>query len=1119
MRYLGLLGLILTNVTVYSQDYPVEVVVQSGHTDDIHILDFSADGKFMLTGSKDKTVKLWDLQSGREIRTFQGNIYNIVGANIGPENKDIITAAKRTGGTKVRRFNIFTGAERAGIKEGGLWETVWDISSMAVSRNGVIATAGDNLKINLYKANRKTIGEISSDWNPQTLEFSPNGNHLAAGGQRDFTKIGRDGKYIYTWDVNSQIEEDTILISGDQCWKIIYSSDGRRLASLSSLPDSLQKYNNYISIYDLDRGNSIYEENILAGEIKTFAYSNDGRFIGYPLASNDRIQIAILDILGENKPRIIETVEEEIFSMDFSPNDEYLVVNGKHIQMIRVRDWRIVRTIKSPSRVHQLRMTNKDSVLTNMKHTGGNNYYYELNLSNLDFEGFETPFDLTYQLPDQSKIAVDGNKLWKINGKIDAEKKLLLSTDFKDGISGLVFSSKHNKIAVYGYESNDIALINNRAPYLPITLEAHKKGVRILEFSPEGNYLVSGSADRKIMVWDPESGVLLKELVRHNNAVNSLLFTQGGTHMYSSSKNGDLRLWNMINLTYEKTLYGHSSAVNCLAINHDGSMIASGSGYISGTVVGGKSEIVLWNSKKNKRIRSFSANTGYINQLFFLENSHYLISTGNDPLVMFSNPTTGNQKLNYYPYGENDYIIYADDMYYTSTKSGISNVHFVKGLDIFSFENFDLKYNRPDIVLERLGYSDPTLVTALRKAYKRRIAKLGFDEDMLGDDFHLPKIHIANKSGLPLLTNESSLNLQFQALDTKYIIKHISVKVNGVPYQNPEFYFGNEQKSYLGNISIPLSNGSNYIQISCFNSQGVESFKDVIEIECEAPLPLPDLYVVVLGVTNYKDSRYNLTYPVKDGRDVIEFFGKQKDLYSTIHVDSLFDDQCVIDNLAQIKDKLTKAKIRDQLILFLAGHGVMDENFEFYYGTYNMDFANFAQNGMSYDDIDNFLEGLPMRNKLLLMDACHSGEIDTKEIYELESTFLDGISEKKRGIVTKSQSKKLRNNLLNIYGISNSSVELIEHMFNDMTNASGTVVIAAAAGDSFAFENDDWNNGVFTYSFLEGLKEKSADIDNDGHVDIMEIQNYVIERVYTLTNGEQKPTVRKGNLSAKFILN
>ena len=93
----------------------------------------------------------------------------------------------------------------------------------------------------------------------------------------------------------------------------------------------------------------------------------------------------------------------------------------------------------------------------------------------------------------------------------------------------------------------------------------------------------------------------------------------------------------------------------------------------------------------------------------------------------------------------------------------MSNViGFEQGYKYYPSEQFDLKYNRPDIILDRLGYADSALVSAYHQAYQKRLKKMGFTEEMLEDDFHLPEIEIENFEEMPSLHDQGSINLKLK---------------------------------------------------------------------------------------------------------------------------------------------------------------------------------------------------------------------------------------------------------------------------------------------------------------------------------------------------------------------
>ncbi|HOH84439.1 MAG TPA: hypothetical protein PLI16_07485, partial [Bacteroidales bacterium] len=102
-------------------------------------------------------------------------------------------------------------------------------------------------------------------------------------------------------------------------------------------------------------------------------------------------------------------------------------------------------------------------------------------------------------------------------------------------------------------------------------------------------------------------------------------------------------------------------------------------------------------------------------------------------------------------------------------------------------------------------------------------------------------------------------------------------------------------------------------------------------------------------------------------------------------------------------------------------------------------------------------------------------------------------------------------------GLQNS-FELMQELFANLSAGSGAVVISAAAGTGYALESPEWNNGVFTYCILNGLKNLAADASGDKIVSVSELKDYVSKEVERLTNGAQRPTSRKESLEFDWKL-
>ncbi len=456
------------------------------------------------------------------------------------------------------------------------------------------------------------------------------------------------------------------------------------------------------------------------------------------------------------------------------------------------------------------------------------------------------------------------------------------------------------------------------------------------------------------------------------------------------------------------------------------------------------------------------------------------------------------------------------DYFYSSRENWSSSIHFSDGHKTYPFEQFDLRLNRPDIVLERLGAPDEAIAIA-KQLREKRLKRMGVTEDMLQPDFHLPEIEIVGD--IPSSTVESELVLKIKASDSKYPLDRLRLYVNNVPVNGKEGELLRDSKSQFLERTIPikLAAGRNKIQVSVLNSAGAESLYANAEVTCTAPRPKPALYAVAMGVSEYANPEWNLKYAAKDARDILERVkARSGSSYGEIKELLLTDREVTKESLGKIRDFLSKATVDDTVLLFVAGHGLLDSKYDYYFGTTDIDFDNPSANGIAIEEFDDLLAELPCLRKSLLIDTCHAGELD-----EDEKKMLASAQANSNQVVAMLPTGARGMTIKPIEGARGKSewYDRLQGLFVGPPSRQRVHDPEFRAGAEYALESSEQKNGLFTYAVLEALDGKEgSDANKDGSVTMSELANYVKTRVATLTNNKQSPNVRRVNLEGDFAL-
>jgi len=186
------------------------VSVLSGHTDIVCSLTFSFGGALLVSGSYDKTIKLWDIQTGGVIRTFPGHTSFVLSVSI---SLDCTTIASGSYDGTIRLWDVGTG-ECYYIIEG---HTEWD-GSISFSKNSqTLISSSEDHTVRWWGIDGHQIQQ--AEGGPK-VAFSSDGTH--------FVSFGENGATVQNSDSGAVVAE--LPVANGQVNSCCFSPDGRAVA-------------------------------------------------------------------------------------------------------------------------------------------------------------------------------------------------------------------------------------------------------------------------------------------------------------------------------------------------------------------------------------------------------------------------------------------------------------------------------------------------------------------------------------------------------------------------------------------------------------------------------------------------------------------------------------------------------------------------------------------------------------------------------------------------------------------------------------------------------------------------------------------------------------------------
>jgi WD40 repeat protein len=535
---------------------PACLQMLAGHGAGVESVSVTPDGRRAVSGSWDKTLRVWDLESGACLQTLTGQRYRVRSVSVTPDGRRAVS----------------------GSDDATLW--VWDLES------------GECLQT--------LVGH--SAW-VKGLSMTPDGRR-AVSGSWDRT--------LRVWDLESGDCLQTLAGHRDGVWSVSVTPDGRRAVSGS--------YDKTLRVWDLESGDCLQTLAGHSDKVTSVSVTPDGRravsassdmtLRVWDLESGDCLQtlaghgggVESVSVTPDGRRAVSASSDMTLRVWDLESGDCLQTLAGHNLPVISVSVTPDGRRAVSGSWDEALRVWDLESgecLQTLARHS---NVVESVSVTPDGRRAVSASYDKTLRVWDLES----GDCLQILAGHSGGVKSVSVTPDGRRAVSG----SWDNTLRVWDLESGDclqtLARLNYAVDSVSVTPDgrravsgseetlrvwdlesgeclrdftAIRNDIGSVSVTPDGQRAVSGSRkNNTLRVWDLESGECLQSLPGRSDSVESVSVTPDGRRAVSGSRDKTLRVWDLESGQCLRTLKGHSDSVESVSVTPDGWRAVSGSG-------------------------------------------------------------------------------------------------------------------------------------------------------------------------------------------------------------------------------------------------------------------------------------------------------------------------------------------------------------------------------------------------------------------------------------------------------------------------------------------------------------------------------------------------------------
>jgi len=485
-----------------------------GHQNMVFSVAIDPDGEHIISGSQDGTVKVWDAETGSELRTLQhqhgATVWSVA---FNRKTQRIVSCDSSYAWGEIKVWDIATGKELMTIRD----KDVLSVAFVTFSPDGnqIVSCSDKVVKVWDAATGTQAMTLIGHNNNVVSVAVSPDGKRIVSGGADNMIKV---------WDASTGTELMSLRGHRRGVNSVAFSPDGKRITSGG--------FDTTIKVWDVSTGAELMTIQGHSARICSVVFSPDGKYIASGSYDNT---IKVWDAATGDEIMTLRGHSSAVSSVAFSADGKH-VVSGGLDKTIKVWDITIDR-------------------------------------ERLKLRGDGRPIYFIAFSADGKKLVSCGGKFVKIWDMASGSELMTLHGHKSTVVS--VACSPDGKYIASSSVDGTVNICDARTGATITTLRGPEGPVHPIAFSPDGKSLAWASYDGKIKVWDVVTGAEFMTLQGHENFVRSLAFSPDGKRI-ASAGGGTVKIWDAATGVEVMPLRGHNRQVWHIAFSPDGKRVVSG---------------------------------------------------------------------------------------------------------------------------------------------------------------------------------------------------------------------------------------------------------------------------------------------------------------------------------------------------------------------------------------------------------------------------------------------------------------------------------------------------------------------------------------------------------------